>query len=342
MPDMLSESEIEALLSSLSGEKVVQTEDKGGANRKITLYNFKRPEKFSREHTRTLHQMHEQFARSNTTSLSAQLRILVNFHVTSVDQLTYEEFIRSIPSPSCLGIIMMEPLKGNAILEIDPAVTFTMIDRLFGGAGSATKINRELTDIEAKVMEFTVSKMLISLREAWSIVLDLRPRLLQIEDNPNFIQGVSPNEMCIVVTFETKVADIEGLMNLCIPSMTIEPIIQKLSSQYWYSMGSKSASRDAYNVIKNRLAEVYVDVRAEIGEINIDIKDLVKMEKGDVIKLKDSNAAKDIILKIGARKKYYCKPGLVGKNISVQITRPYEEEVMEDEAELINELTKDK
>ncbi len=345
MPDMLSENEIEALLSSLGGDKDsedsedISSEGKGRARKNVKLYDFKRPDKFSRDHQRTLNNMHEQFARLSTTSMSAQLRTLVNFHVASVDQLTYEEFIRSIPSPSCMAIIMMDPLKGNAILEIDPAITFTIIDRLFGGGGASTKINRELTEIEAKVMEFMVSRMLVGLREAWTNVVDLRPRLSQIEGNPNFIQSVAPNEMCIVITFETKVSEVEGLMNLCLPFMTIEPIIQKLSSQYWYSTGSRvTGSRDAYNVIKDRLASVDIDVIAEIGEIDITIGELVKLQLGDIVKLKNSNPRNDILLKIGSKRKFLCRPGLIGKKVSVQITEPYEEVTPEDEREFLSDL----
>jgi len=342
MPDMLSDNEIEALISSLSGDKGRQEEEeeeigtdgKPVVRKNVKLYNFKRPDKFSRDHQRTLHNMHEQFARLNTTSISAQLRTLVNFHVASVDQLTYDEFIRSIPSPSCMGIIVMDPLKGSAILEIDPAITFTMIDRLFGGTGNATKINRELSEIEQKVMEFMVSKMLVSLREAWANVVDLRPRLGQIESNPNFIQCVAPN----VITFETKVSEVEGLMNLCLPFITIEPIIQKLSSQYWYSTGGRAVSRDAYNIIKERIADVLIDVIAEVGEINVSINDLIHLQIGDIIKLKDSRPSSDIILKIGSLRKFYSKPGLIGKKVSVQITKPYEE-LIEDESSILSGLS---
>lgn len=344
MSDMLSENEIEALLSTLGSENE-ETEEVGGTDeggkptvrKNVKLYNFKRPDKFSRDHIRTLNNIHEQFARLNTTSMSAQLRTLVNYHVASVDQMTYEEFIRSIPSPSCMAIIMMDPLKGNAILEIDPAITFTIIDRLFGGAGSAAKINRELTEIETKVMEFMTSKMLVSLREAWTSVIDLRPRLGQIEGNPNFIQGVAPNEMSVVITFETKVSEVEGLMNLCLPFMTIEPIIQKLSSQYWYSTGGRSVSRDAYNVIKERIATVFVDVIAEIGELDIRIGDVVDLKQGDIIKL-NTSPRNDIILKVGSQKKYYCRPGLMGKHVAVQITDTYQELQGNEEKELLDEF----
>jgi flagellar motor switch protein FliM len=161
--------------------------------------------------------MHETFARQTTTALSSQLRSLAHVHVASVDQLTYEEFIRSIPNPTTIAVINMDPLKGSAILEIDPAVTFSIIDRLFGGPGEGTKFSRELTDIEVSVIEGIIVKILGNLREAWSTVIDLRPRLGTIETNPNFAQIVPPNEMVVLVTLETKVGEVEGMMNFCIP-----------------------------------------------------------------------------------------------------------------------------
>ena len=172
---------------------------------------------------------------SLTTSLSAQLRTLINVRVASVDQLTYEEFIRSIPNPTTLAIIDMDPLNGSAILEIDPAITFSVIDRLFGGQGQPAKLTRDLSEIEQSVMENVIVRILSNLRESWGQVVDLRPQLSQIEANPQFAQIVPPTEMVVLVTLETRVGEVEGMVNLCFPYLTIEPIISKLSAHHWYS-----------------------------------------------------------------------------------------------------------
>jgi flagellar motor switch protein FliM len=236
MTEVLSQDEIDQLLTAISaGDVEAEEAPKPAEQRKIKIYDFKRPDKFSKEQIRTVSIMHETFARLTTTSLSAQLRSLVQVHVASVDQLTYEEFIRSIPNPTTLAVINMDPLKGSAILEIDPAITFSIIDRLFGGKGESAKVTRDLTDIEQSVMEGIIVRVLGNMREAWSQVIDLRPRLGQIETNPQFAQIVPPTEMVVLVTLETKVGDVEGMMNFCIPYLTIEPIISKLSAQYWYS-----------------------------------------------------------------------------------------------------------
>ena len=244
MNEVLSQDEIDQLLMAFgSGESDTEDFRQVKDTRKIKIYDFKRPDKFSKEQIRTVQMMHETFARLTTTSLSAQLRSLVHVQVASVDQLTYEEFIRSIPTPTTLAVINMDPLKGNAILEIDPAITFSMIDRLFGGTGQGTKVQRDLTDIEQSVMEGIIVRILANMRESWTQVIDLRPRLGQIETNPQFAQIVPPNEMVVLVTLETKVSDEEGMMNFCIPYLTIEPIISKLSTHSSGSLRSEEVPR---------------------------------------------------------------------------------------------------
>ena len=243
MNEVLSQDEIDQLLMAISSGDT-DTEEFKPVNdtRKIKIYDFKRPDKFSKEQIRTVSIMHETFARLTTTALSAQLRSMAHVHVASVDQLTYEEFIRSIPTPTTLAVINMDPLKGNAILEIDPAITFSIIDRLFGGQGQAAKVQRDLTDIEQSVMEGIIVRILANMREAWTQVIDLRPRLGQIETNPQFAQIVPPSEMVVLVTLETKIGEEEGMMNFCIPYITIEPIISKLSSQFWFSSVRRSST----------------------------------------------------------------------------------------------------
>jgi flagellar motor switch protein FliM len=235
MTEVLSQDEIDQLLAAINAGETEPYDLKPVANKhKIKIYDFKRPDKFTREQIRTISMIHDTFARLTTTVLSAQLRSMVHVHVASVDQLTYEEFTRSIPTPTTLTIINMDPLKGNIILEIDPDVTFFMIDRLFGGPGERTKSQHELTDIETGIMEGVIVRLLGNLREAWSQVIDLRPRLGQIGTNPAFAQIVPPSDMVVLVVVETKVGDVEGLINICIPYRTIEPIIDTLPTRFWF------------------------------------------------------------------------------------------------------------
>ncbi|OQX30005.1 MAG: flagellar motor switch protein FliM, partial [Spirochaeta sp. LUC14_002_19_P3] len=279
MTEVLSQDEIDQLLSTISsGEAEAESAPQITERKNIRIWDFRRPDKFSKEQIRTVSFMHETFARLTTTGLAAQLRSLVHVHVASVDQLTYEEFLRSIPSPTALAVINMDPLAGSAILEIDPAITFTIIDRLFGGPGEGIKINRELSEIERAVIESIVVRILGNLREAWGQVVDLRPRLGQIDTNPQFVQIVPPTEMVLLVTMDTKVGNVEGMMNFCIPYLTIEPIISKLSAQYWYSLVRRGTTSENLDVLRERLEKVSIPLIAEVGKINLPLKEIMSMQ----------------------------------------------------------------
>ena len=337
MNEVLSQDEIDQLLTAISsGETETDDFKPVSDTRKIKIYDFKRPDKFSKEQIRTVSIMHETFARLTTTSLSAQLRSLVHVHVASVDQLTYEEFIRSIPTPTTLAVINMDPLKGNAVLEIDPTITFSMIDRLFGGKGATTgNKNRDLTDIEQSVMEGIIVRILANMREAWTQVIDLRPRLGQIETNPQFAQIVPPTEMVVLVTLETKVGDEEGMMNFCIPYLTIEPIISKLSSQFWFSSVRRSSTTQYLGTLKEKLSSVDMDVVAEIGSIQLPIRDVLALQVGDIVRLSNIRVGDPLTLSVGNKPKFYCQPGVVGKKMAVQITG----KIVEDTGEEFEELS---
>ncbi|MCL2233865.1 MAG: flagellar motor switch protein FliM [Treponema sp.] len=338
MTEVLSQDEIDQLLTAINAGDTEPEDIRPAADtRKIKIYDFKRPDKFSKEQIRTISMMHETFARLTTTSLSAQLRSMVHVHVASVDQLTYEEFIRSIPTPTTLAVINMDPLKGNAILEIDPAVTFSIIDRLFGGTGEGTKAPHELTDIESSVMEGIIVRILGNMREAWTQVIDLRPRLGQIDTNPAFAQIVPPTDMVVLVTLETKVGDVEGMINFCIPYLTIEPIIGKLSTQFWFSTVHRGATTENLTVLKEKLANVDVNVTAEIGKINLPVREVLALQVGDVIQLYNTRVGDPYSLNIGNKKKFLCRPGVIGKKMAVQVIK----KIAEIEQEKFEELATD-
>lgn len=336
MNEVLSQDEIDQLLTAISsGDSETDDFKPVSDTRKIKIYDFKRPDKFSKEQLRTVSNMHETFARLTTTSLSAQLRSLVHVHVASVDQLTYEEFIRSIPTPTTLAVVNMDPLKGNAVLEIDPTITFCMIDRLFGGRGTTTgNKNRDLTDIEQSVMEGIIVRILANMREAWTQVIDLRPRLGQIETNPQFAQIVPPSEMVVLVTLEMKVGEEEGMMNFCIPYLTIEPIISKLSSQFWFSSVRRSSTTQYLGMLKEKLSSVETDVVAEVGSIDLPIREVLSLRVGDVVRLSNIRVGDPLTLSVGSKKKFYCQPGVVGKKMAVQVTGKLEDISADDFEEL--------
>lgn len=306
--------------------KVARSEDEF-EDRKIKTYDFKRPDKFSKDQIRTLQMIHESFARSTTTELSAQLRSLASLSVASVDQLSYEEFMKVVPSPTALGVIDMDPLEGKALLEMDPALAYQIVDRLFGGTGETTPadIERELTDIEHSVIERVFMSLLNNLRDAWENIVDLRPRLEQIESNPQFVQIVPPNDMVVLITFDTKIGDVEGMANLCIPYVILGPVVDQLSATYWYSSGEQGLTEKEKDDLRHQLDYVEVPVSVQVGTTEISSQKLVNLEEGDILKL-DTDMDEPFKLSLNDNPKYDCRPGLRGKTLAVQVLEPIEEE----------------
>ena len=230
MTDLLSADEIDQLLTAInSGADEPEEKKPDGDSRKIKIYDFKRPDKFSRDQLKNISIIHQNFARLAAVTTTAKCRTISHAHVASVDQLTYEEFTRSIPTPTTLAVINMRPLTGYAVLEIDPACTFAILDNILGGSGD-TQARHELTNIEKSIMESFIRKITGNLCEAWQPVMDLQPEPERIEINPQLVQIVPPGEMVILVSLEYKIRDVEGMINLCIPYLTVKPLLGKLSA----------------------------------------------------------------------------------------------------------------
>lgn len=330
MGEILSQGEIDALLNAISSGEVNADEMKKEENqKKIRVYDFKRPNKFSKDQLHTLQVIHENYGRLLTTYLSAHLRSLVTINVLSVEQLTYDEFIRSIPNPTILNITTLAPLDGNVILEINPAVIFTILDRLFGGPGKPPEKTRSLTDIERTVVERLSLKILDLLKEAWENIISFTPNLETIETNPQFTQIVAPTEMVVLVTLETKIGDGEGLINLCIPYLVLEPILSKLSAHFWFSKSSKGVTEHIHTLQK-RIEKTQLSVAALLGGTTITVKDLMELQKGDVISL-DHKVSDPLEVYVGSRRKFRGSPGMAGSKMAIQVTEVINEGDGDDE-----------
>jgi len=327
LADVLSQNEIDELLSAISTGVVnaenIKQEQK---QKKIKLYDFKRPDKFSKDQIRTLYMLHENFARLLNTYLSAHLRTMVQVSVASVDQLTYEEFIRSMPNPSVISVFEMRPLSGNALMEINPSIVFSIIDRLFGGVGTPPAKPRELTDIEQSIVARLVNKALESLSEAWRQVVNIEPRLEIIESNPQFTQIVPPNDMVVIITLQTRIAQTEGFINLCIPYLVLEPIMPKLTTSFWVASSiARAGSKTNVTQMQKKLERTLVPLMVELGKINVTVGEMLDLTVGDVIRL-DSKVNEELPIIIGQHQKFKCKPGSSNNRIAVQITQVVPEE----------------
>ncbi|MDB4868481.1 MAG: fliM [Cohnella sp.] len=331
MVDVLSQNEIDALLAALSsGEMDAEELKKEETQKKIRSYDFKRAVRFSKDHIRSLTRIHENFARYLTTYFSAQLRTFVQINVVQVEQLPYDEFIRSIPKMTILNIFEAEPLEGRMVLEVHPNVAFAMLDRVLGGAGSApTKIG-SLTEIETIILERIFSRTFESLQEAWKTVIDMHPRLEALETNPQFMQIVSPNETIALISLSTKIGDTTGMINLCIPHVVIEPIMPKLSVHQWFASQKKHRAPEEQIMLEKRVNKAKLPVVAELGSSHISVMEFLNLAVGDVIAL-HKPTSEGLEVKVGDKVKFISSPGTVRDKMAIQIHEIVSEGVEDDQ-----------
>ena len=322
MPDVLSQAEIDALLQGvMTGQVDAEEAKKEADTRKIKVYDFKRPDKFSKDQIRTLYMLHESFGRLLNTYLSTHLRTLISVEVASVEQLTYQEFVQSVANPSFISVLGVPPLKGNIILEFDTAIAFAYIDRVFGGDGNTQMKTRVLTEIEDAVMRRFVTAAMNHFKDAWSNVTPMNPFLETTESNPQFMQIVTPSEMVVIITLQLRIGDTEGIMNICIPYLVLEPIMSKLTTTFWVASSiSKSETENQVAIIQSKLEKTEVPFIVEIGEVYITIREFLMLGFGDVLQL-GTKVKEDLPCRVGSNAKFYCRPGTFGKKMAVQITR---------------------
>lgn len=325
MAEVLSQSEIDALLAALSsGEMDANELKKEETERKVKVYDFKRALRFSKDQIRGLTRIHENYARLLTTYFSAQLRTFVQISVASVDQLPYDEFIRSIPKMTILNIFEAPPLEGRMVMEVNPNIAYAMLDRLLGGQGAIPEKMGALTEIETTVMERIFSKALDSFHEAWKQIIELDPYLEVLEMNPQFMQIVSPNEIVAVISFSTKIGETTGMINLCLPHVVLEPIMPKLSGQYWFSTQRKTRDEKEQLLLEERVKTAKLPIIAELGTATISVGEFLHLAQGDVIQLDQAIDSK-LQIKVGERLKYLGQPGTAKGRIAVQIDEVLEE-----------------
>jgi flagellar motor switch protein FliM len=323
--DVLSQNEIDALLAALSsGEMDAEELKKEESQKRVRSYDFKRAVRFSKDHIRSLTRIHENFARFLTTYFSAQLRTFVQINVVQVEQLPYDEFIRSIPKMTILNIFEAEPLEGRMVLEVHPNVAFAMLDRLLGGPGSSPQKITNLTEIETIVMERIFIRALDSLQEAWKTVIDFTPRFEALETNPQFMQIVSPNETIALISLSTKIGDTTGMINLCIPHVVIEPIMQRLSIHQWFISQKKTRDPEEMEFLKENVNKAVLPIIAELGESEISIQEFLSLSAGDVIAL-NQPIKEELKIRVGERVKYRGIPGEIRGKLAVKITEVIDE-----------------
>ncbi len=327
MADVLDQAEVDALLAAVDTGQV--GDDREGAlagkqkqQREVRTYDFKRPERVSKDQMRALEAIHDGFARNFGASLSGFLRTIVEVRVTTTEQLTYSEFIYSLPNPTCFNLLAVPPLEGQMCLELSPLIIYPIIDRLLGGNSTEMYIpQRPLTSIEQRLISRILDRALANLTEVWSALVQVEFQLKETESNPHLVQIVAPNEVVVVVGFELKMGARAGTMSLCIPFNVIEPVMDKLATQSWLLYQQKSISDRQVQVIATTVKHTKVGIRAFLAETTITLGELLALQPGDTIQT-ERPADSEVVVQVQGRRKFAGRLGQLKGAKAIKVTRP--------------------
>ncbi len=334
MSDLLDQNEVDALLQAVGGsdapEETEASNDHVFYSRRrigntddieVRDYDFKRPERVSKDQMRALQTLHESFARNYGALLSGFLRTIMEVKVANIEQMTFSEFTHSLPNPTCFNLLSCEPLDGNMCMEISPLIIYPVMDRLLGGSNADLFIpQRPLTAIELRLVGKIIDRAETALAEAWAGIVPAEFQLEETESNPALVQIVPPNEVVVVVNFEVKMGSRAGTMSLCIPYNVIEPVIDKLSSQTWAAYKKNKKDTTIRTRLEGHLEVAKLEVSTVLADTTMNVNDLVNLQVGDVI-LTEKPASAPLSLSVGGKRKYIGQLGQYRGNRAFKVTR---------------------
>ena len=318
MADILSQEEIDALLEVVEEEgDTLSAETEPTDTRQVILYDFKRPNRVSKEQLRAVKGIHDKMARNLASQVSSIMRSIVEIQLHSVDQMTYGEFLMSLPSPTSFNVFSIKPLDGNCIIEINPSIAFPMIDRLLGGLGESYESSRELTDIELNLLDAILRIIMQRLKEGWAPITDMYPTVETKESSPNVVQIVSQNEIVIMVVMEIIIGNSSGMINLCYPVIYLEPILSRLANRD-IMLGETSAKKSRNKELNTLISRAEVFIESIIGQAELSVGELLELKKGDIIRL-DRAADDKAIVMIDKKELFLAEIGLHRFRKSIKI-----------------------
>jgi len=324
--DVLSQSEIDNLLKALnSGEIDVDEIKDQSSELQVKNYDFKRPAKFSKEHLRTLELIFEHYGRLLSTNLPVYLRKNVQVNVASSETVTFSEFSNALANPVILAVINFRPLPGDIIIEMTENLGYAIVDRMLGGKGVALEKTRDFSEIELSILDKIMVICMQLLREPWKNVVEVNPMLERIETNPQFAQIIAPNEMIAIVTLNIKIGDVEGFMNISLPYITLEDIIDNLNTKFWFSTMTRDTDETYDEYLQSMLKRVDVPVKALLGRSMVTVNDFAGLQVGDIIRL-DTNVDSSLEVYVGNIKKFTAVAGESNEKYALKVTSVIREE----------------
>ncbi|MCE5304963.1 MAG: flagellar motor switch protein FliM [Chloroherpetonaceae bacterium] len=325
MADLLSQNEIDSLLSDMSSGRV-NVEDVISGKFKtmdVSNYDFRRPNRISKNQLRTLQTVHENFAETFGYYLVSRLQSLISVEITSIDQLFYSEYILSVSNPSCLYVFDIEGTDGNGILEISPQLALVIVEKLLGGSGEISPKPRSITPIEQSVVRGIVEHAFSDLRNAWRSITEINFKYSRLEMEADFVQIAPSSEIVLVVSFNVNIGVNTYLMNVCFPTFALEEVLTKLNRQQITAPSisiSPQKKKENIEIIDKQISSTYLNVQAELARTSISVNDFLNLEVGDIIKL-DKKVNEEIEISINFRKKLLGRPGSIDGKRAVEITR---------------------
>ncbi len=308
----------------IADSAVFNEDDSGDYKKGYKLYNFRRPDKFSKDHLRALQDLHREFSRQISLILTAYLRMRIEIEVVSTDQLTYDEFIRSMPSPMTIGIFELNPLPGQILLGVSFEVLSCIVDRMLGGLGLSEYKQRELTDIEEALSKKVIERIVKALEGAWSNIVPVQGNVVGLDNNYQMVQVASTGEIVALITFEVQIAGkYFGLISLCFPYPVLETVLGNLSTQHIFQTKGIIATTEERQKMIDKLNTSKVDLSVLFGSTDISLEEFLDLKEGDIIKL-DAKTTDDLIVKVNGEKKYFARPGTLKDKVCVKITEVYD------------------
>ena len=320
MGEVLSQNEIDNLLAALSAGELDVDKMQDEEEKPVKNYDFNRPAKFSKEHLRTLEIIYEHYGRLISTNLPVYLRKNVQISVSSSETVTFSEFSNALSNPVILGILNFQPLNGNIIIELSTNLGYAMIDRMLGGSGVPLEKSRGFSEIETTIIEKMMVLFTQLMRDPWKNVIEIAPMLSRLETNPQFAQIVAPTDMTAIVTLNMKIGDVEGYINICLPFPTLEDIMDKLNTKYWYSTMQENRDQNYEEYIEALIRKVDIPVKAVLGKSNISVSDFLGLQVGDCIRL-NTKVDSEMDVYVGNIKKFTALPGANNDAYAVRVTR---------------------
>ena len=326
---MLSQHEIDALLGAVS-EETPEAEASGpppalsAVGRAVKTYDFRRPDKFSKDQLRTLQAIHENIARAAAARLSARLRTTVTITLADTAQMIYDEYVQGLTLPTKLVVLANDELDGPFLMDLDLGLALAGVERMLGGTGRIPETRREPTPIESSLMVRIVDDLITSLDEGWAHLVKLNLRVGETAFGPSLLRVAAPSHVVAVLTYEVRLSGQTTPLTLCYPHAALESLMPRLSATAWYAQPGKSNDAGAGRAeLAAALRSVGIPVTAVLGSVELSVETLMGLQPGDTIRLEE-RAAAPVLLSVMDQARAWAQPGRVGDRLALRVMTPLE------------------